>query len=200
MAAAASSLIVMYPWERQQDETDKAFQAFEEYRKMGLARSYVKVGEKLGKSLTLIERWAKQDNWKMRTLAWDRHEARITNERVLLGTAAMRERMTVLAMQIQSRAQGRILRMTEQEINEMRPLEAVGIMRAASDIERRAREISDEEMDTILPEFVPKFEIQFIQPGKHMIGVQMGDGRYGYIPEDQIDRFRKDHPAAVVIA
>ena len=189
MAASASSLIIMYPWERQEDETDKAFQAFEEYRKMGLARSYVKVAEKLGKSLNLIERWARQDNWKMRTLSWDRHEARITNERILLGTAAMRERMTVLAMQIQSRAQGRILRMTEAEINAMRPEAAVTIMRAAADIERRAREISDEEMDTILPEFVPKFDVQLIQPGAKMIGVQMGDGRFGYIPEEQIDRF-----------
>jgi hypothetical protein len=32
-----------------------------------------------------------------------------------------------------------------------------------------------------------------------MVGVQLGDGRYGYIPADKIDRFRRVNPDAVVI-
>jgi hypothetical protein len=193
-------LVALHPWDRQETESVAAFEAFETYRMMGLTRSLARVGEKLGKSLTLIERWSQRDNWKLRTLAWDRYEARITNERVILGTAGMRERMTVLAMQMQSRAQNRILKMSEQEINAMRPADVVAIMRAAADIERKARSIPDEEMDSILPEFVPRFDVQVIEPGVKMVGVQMGDGRYGYIPEEQVERFRKDHPSAVVIA
>jgi hypothetical protein len=193
-------LVATYPWERQDSESDRSFEAFEAYRQMGLARSLTKVAEKLGKSLQLIDRWALRDQWKMRVLAWDRHEARLTNERVILGTASMRERMTVLAMQMQSRAQGRILKMTEKEIARMRPIDVVAIMRAAADIERKARAIPEDEMGNILPEFVPRFEIQVIRPGKKMVGVQMGDGRYGYIPEEQIERFRRDNPDAVVIA
>lgn len=200
MTESETSIVALYPWDRQADESAVANEAFEAYRTMGLSRSLVKVGEKLGKSTALMERWSKRHSWQMRALAWDRHEARITNERVLLGTAGMRERMTVLAMQMQSRAQNRILRMTEAEINEMRPADVVAIMRAAADIERKAREISEDEMNTILPEFVPKFEVQVIRPGKGMIGVQLGDGRYGYIPEQTVERFRRDHPGAVVIA
>jgi hypothetical protein len=193
-------LVALHPWDRQDTESVAAFEAFEIYRMMGLTRSLARVAEKLGKSLTLIERWSQRDGWKLRTLAWDRYEARITNERVILGTAGMRERMTVLAMQMQSRAQNRILKMSEQEINAMRPADVVAIMRAAADIERKARSIPDDEMDAILPEFVPRFDVQVIRPGVKMVGVQMGDGRYGYIPEEQVERFRKDHPSAVVIA
>jgi hypothetical protein len=195
-----AELIAIHPWDRQDSDSDRSFEAFEEYRKMGLARSLTKVAEKLGKSMTIIERWSSRDGWKMRVLAYDRYEARITNERVILGTAGMRERMTVLAMQMQSRAQNRILKMSEQEIKSMRPADVVAIMRAAADIERKARSIPDEEMDHILPEFVPRFEIQVIRPGRKMVGVQMGDGRYGYIPEENVERFRKDNPTAVIIA
>jgi hypothetical protein len=195
-----AELVALYPWERQDSESDRSFEAFEEYRKMGLSRSLVKVAEKLRKSEALINRWAARDQWRMRVLSYDRHEARITNERIILGTAGMRERMTMLAMQMQARAQNRILKMTEKEISEMRPVDVVALMRVAADIERKAREIPDEEMDSILPEFVPKFEIQVIRPGKKMVGVQMGDGRYGYIPEEQVERFRRDNPDAVVIA
>lgn len=193
-------LVALYPWERQDSESDRSFEAFEAYRTMGLARSLAKVAEKLGKSMTIIERWSHRDGWKMRVLAWDRHEARLTNERVILGTAGMRERMTVLAMQMQSRAQNRILKMSEKEINEMRPHDVVSIMRAAAEIERKARTIPEGEMDSILPEFIPRFEVQVIKPGVRMVGVQMGDGRYGYIPPESVERFRKDHPNAVVIA
>jgi hypothetical protein len=31
-----------------------------------------------------------------------------------------------------------------------------------------------------------------------MVAVQI-EGRYGYIPEEQIERFKADHPEAVVI-
>jgi hypothetical protein len=195
-----TEIVALAPWDRQDSESNAAFEAFELYKGMGLTRSLAKVAEKLGKSVTLIERWSQRDGWKIRTLAWDRHEARITNERVVLGTAGMRERMTILAIQMQSRAQNRILKMTETEINQMRPIDVVAIMRAAADIERKARAIPDEEMDSILPEFVPRFDVQIINPGRDKVGVQMGDGRYGYILASEVERFRRDHPEAVVIA
>lgn len=200
MATLPHELVALYPWDRQESESDRSFEAFELYRTMGLQRSLTKVVNELGKSMTLIERWSQRDQWKMRVMAYDRHEARLTNERVVLGTAGMRERQTILAMQMQSRAQNRILKMTDGEIGRMRPVDVVALMRASADIERRARAIPDDEMNTMLPEFVPKFEVQIISPGNKMVAVQLGDGRYGYIPQDQVTRFRRDFPDAVVIA
>jgi hypothetical protein len=58
------------PWERQPRESDEAWQAFKTYRDWqdteGTLRSYAKVAAKLGKSTTLMERWAKRWNWQER--------------------------------------------------------------------------------------------------------------------------------------
>lgn len=59
------------PYERQEGETDKAFEAFVIYRDLGTDRSLVKVREKLGKSATLIERWSSRNNWVERVQSYD---------------------------------------------------------------------------------------------------------------------------------
>lgn len=59
------------PWERRADETAKAYEAFEVYRDMGLARSYAKVAQRLGKSKTIIDRWGSRHEWGMRIKAHD---------------------------------------------------------------------------------------------------------------------------------
>ena len=80
-------------WERQPEETDPAFQAFEMYRAMGRVRSLAKVGCESGKHVTLIERWSVRHRWRERVEAWDRHEARAVDESVLRDTAQMRSRL-----------------------------------------------------------------------------------------------------------
>jgi hypothetical protein len=196
---AIAAVAALPPWERQPTDTDRSFEAFEIYRLMGGSRSLTKTSEKLGKNTTTIEQWSRRHSWVTRCAAWDRHEARVTNERILLGTASMRERQTVLAMQLASRAQQRILRMTETEINTMRPSDIVALMRAAAEIERKAREIPEDELGSVSPDLAPSFVVQVIRPGRGMVAVQL-DGRYGYIPEDQVERFKRDHPSGVVIA
>ena len=47
-----------YPWERQFNESRKAFEAFCVYRDMGPARSGEKVARELSKSAQLIRRWS----------------------------------------------------------------------------------------------------------------------------------------------
>ena len=61
------------PWEQQDGESAKAFQAFVTYRDMGAVRSYTKVAQQLHKSRTLIGRWARRWNWQNRVKAWDDH-------------------------------------------------------------------------------------------------------------------------------
>lgn len=60
------------PWDRQEGEGAKAYEAFCIYRDLGKSRSYPKVTQKLPKSLTIIKRWANANNWKTRADAWDR--------------------------------------------------------------------------------------------------------------------------------
>ncbi|MCC8157477.1 MAG: hypothetical protein LIO54_09415 [Oscillospiraceae bacterium] len=62
------------PWERQEGESEKAFEAFAIYRDMptnGENRSIRAVGQKLGKSRAIIERWSASNNWQERVKAYD---------------------------------------------------------------------------------------------------------------------------------
>lgn len=64
----------LQPWERRDDESDPAWEAFRTYRDMGTARSTSKVGQALGKSKALMDRWCHQKAWVERCRAFDRHE------------------------------------------------------------------------------------------------------------------------------
>ena len=68
------------PWERQENETPKQYEAFCAYRDMGLERSLRLVAEKLNKSETLMGRWSGQNNWVDRAAAWDDEQERIQRE------------------------------------------------------------------------------------------------------------------------
>lgn len=59
-------------WDKLQDESDKAYEAFLEYIKMPLGeRSQDAVAKKLSKSKPLITRWAAKYDWKDRASAFD---------------------------------------------------------------------------------------------------------------------------------
>lgn len=58
-------------WERQNTESDKAFAAFQIYLDLGGERTFQKVAEKCQKTTSLINRWAREYNWRDRAVAWD---------------------------------------------------------------------------------------------------------------------------------
>lgn len=62
----------MEMWDRQDGETDRAYEAFAIYRDMGVSRSGGRVGAELGKSSTLIDRWRSRWDWVARVALWDR--------------------------------------------------------------------------------------------------------------------------------
>ena len=68
------------PWERQPEETTKAYEAFCVYRDMGTQRSLSKVAEKLQKSDTLMGRWSRENDWVKRAAKWDDEQERIERE------------------------------------------------------------------------------------------------------------------------
>ena len=56
----------MKPWERQEGESDKAFAAFRVYLEMGPKRSIAAVAQECTKSVSLIKRWSKRWDWRVR--------------------------------------------------------------------------------------------------------------------------------------
>lgn len=68
------------PWERRENETTKAYEAFCIYRDMGRERSLSKVAEKQQKSGSLIGRWSRENDWVERAAKWDDEQDRIERE------------------------------------------------------------------------------------------------------------------------
>lgn len=92
------------PWERQPDETPKQYEAFCVYRDMGTNRTLEKVGQHLGKSATLMERWSSKNQWVNRVTAWDDERERIERETAqkqqLEDIKKMRKRHAAIATQM----------------------------------------------------------------------------------------------------
>jgi len=58
-------------WERQEDESSQAFEAFSLYLGMGADRSCAKVARQLSKSKTIITRWSSDWKWQDRIREYD---------------------------------------------------------------------------------------------------------------------------------
>jgi hypothetical protein len=187
------------PWERQSDEGEEAFEAFDIFTKMGSTRSCVRVANQLQKSESLIYRWSSRYLWPQRARAWDNYENRETNEALALGKAEMRKRFVTISKNIQVRVQQRIELMQQADIAKLKPSELVGMFRAAAQIEAIARDIPTSELEgkaNIQPIFIIDFT-----PSKppNMIHVRTADGRDGFIPPGAKEKFLADFPDATVI-
>ena len=67
-------------FEQRPKESGKAFAAFAVYLSMGSERSLAQVGQQLGKSVGLIERWSKRFDWGGRVQAHGAHFAAVERE------------------------------------------------------------------------------------------------------------------------
>lgn len=72
----------MLAWERQENESARAFEAFVLYRDMGAARSLAKVGQVLGKSTALMERWSVAQSWVDRVKALEARDEMLRREAI----------------------------------------------------------------------------------------------------------------------
>lgn len=70
------------PFEQQPRESAKSFAAFSLYLSLGAERSIRAVGEQLGKSEGLIERWAAKFDWQSRVAAHAAHLAVVEREAI----------------------------------------------------------------------------------------------------------------------
>ena len=69
-------------FEQQSRESAKAFAAFSLYLNLGAERSLSAVGQQLGKSCVLIERWSAKFDWSARVQAYAAHLATVEREAV----------------------------------------------------------------------------------------------------------------------
>ena len=69
-------------FEQQPRESNKAFAAFSLYLNLGPDRSTREVGKRLGKSESLIERWAAKFDWRSRVAAHATHLAIVEREAI----------------------------------------------------------------------------------------------------------------------
>lgn|SRR5262249_55232137 len=67
-------------WDKRAEESEQAFAAFVMYRDMGAERSTAKVGQRLGKSRTLMDRWSARHQWVERAHAYDKRQDRVRVE------------------------------------------------------------------------------------------------------------------------
>lgn len=80
------------PWERRDDESAKAYEAYQLYRESGAKRSTAKVAVSLRKSKGLIQRWSRRHQWGIRTRAYDERIAKAQAAEELTSADRMNKR------------------------------------------------------------------------------------------------------------
>ena len=104
------------PWERQEGESAKAFEAFCIYRDLGINRSIAKVVQELGKSKALLERWSANHDWVERAAQWDAEQDRVVRQQQLDDIKKMRKRHADLAEAMLIKAARALKRIPDDEI------------------------------------------------------------------------------------
>ena len=130
-------------WERLENESAKAFEAFTAYRDIGPDRSARAVWEKCGKSRGLIERWCAQYRWKDRAEAYDDYRDREARKTAVSDYKKMNARHAKIGMQLQNTALLALKKLGEQlEAGELTPNQILSLVPNAAkgiDIERAAK-------------------------------------------------------------
>lgn len=123
-------------WERQRGESIKAFEAFALYRDMGPKRSIRAVGQELGKSNTLVERWSSKWNWVERAREYDKSLDELAQAAAVQERKSMAERHISAALKLQEKALKALESLSPQS---MSPKDIRESIKLATDLERLCR-------------------------------------------------------------
>ena len=125
----------MEAWERQKGESVQAYDAFVTYRDMGSSRSGAKVGQELGKSKTLVERWSSRWEWVWRCEQYDTamEQQRLRDRAKELQQA--KDRQARMAQAMLQKVLEKLQALTPDDIS---PGVMVQMVKVASDLERHA--------------------------------------------------------------
>ena len=128
------------PWERRENESTKAYEAFTIYRDMGRERSLSKVAEKLQKSETLMGRWSRTYDWVNRAAKWDDEQERVEREiaqkEQVKAIKDMRKRHADLGQAMLIKAARALAKLPDDEI---KPQDISRMVDVASKLERISR-------------------------------------------------------------
>jgi hypothetical protein len=129
-------------WERQENESMQAFEAFHLYCTLRNERSINRVARELNKSHALIGRWSAKHNWAERTRAYDNYIVREDVEQARKNLADMRKRQIEQGKLLQSKAVTAILNKAQQEggLDYESMTALVRMMSTGITIEEKARE------------------------------------------------------------
>lgn len=133
---AKDDIVSPEPWEQQEGETSRAYEAFCVYRDLGPNRSISKTGKKLGKNLTTIGEWSSANDWVKRCQAWDSEQDRIARQAQLDEIVKMRKRHAKIA----ETALEKVLKaLASMDPEEMSNADITRMMDTASKLERISR-------------------------------------------------------------
>ncbi len=128
----------MNPWERRPKES---YQAYEAFQKFLVERSYPKVAEAVGKSLSLIKRWAKNHNWRERADAWDNEVNRKAMAKAEDEFASMILRQLTVGKMFQVKGANAIQQMDLSNLPPKFLPSLATLVKTGVEIERSAREL-----------------------------------------------------------
>ena len=94
----------MMSTKRLKDESAKAYAAFKLYAEMGAQRSHAAVGQKLGKSKELLERWSSKFEWVKRAAQWDNEQAKLEENATEKAVETLALEQAKLRTRVQSKA------------------------------------------------------------------------------------------------
>ena len=126
-------------WERQDDESDAAWQAFTIYRDLGLNRTYAATAANCRKHTSLVQRWFLTRSWKARTFAWDRELDRTRIDAHKQGLREMELRHSEVASDLIARVGERLGQLTKIDMAQMAPRDLALWFKMAVEIERMSR-------------------------------------------------------------
>lgn len=128
----------MAVWERQPRESYPAFEAFRVFLN---ERRYPKVAAELSKNLSLIKRWAKQNNWRSRADAWDAEVSRRAMDKAAEDFAEMIERQIKIGRMLQGRGANAIQQIDLANLPPKFLPALVEMTKVGANLERTAREL-----------------------------------------------------------
>lgn len=130
------------PWERQEGESVKAFEAFTVYLEMGDERSLRAVGQRLGKSRALMERWSRTYQWVERVASYDADVQRKAHAKAVDKRRKMVDRHINIALKMQEKALKALEQMDPADID---PKNLIAMLREATKLEQEMRTVAVDE-------------------------------------------------------
>ena len=127
------------PWERQEGESWKAYEAFCVFRDLGGKRTTPATAKQLGKNENLIKRWRSQYNWNDRAQAFDISVQRDAYEQAVKEKASMTARHITTALAIQKKA---VEALKSLDIAKMKPRDIREYIQLGTELERLSRQVS----------------------------------------------------------